>query len=252
MWPVRLYEKVLPRLLGKRAEGRINGIDSTLRQEKIPPTAGAVAEEATAHEELQPSSSEPEGQAAAPEGDRQAAAVMEAAATGEHERNEGPAPSEANEEMSEQNQLEEEPKLLDTKADSEAETVGAEQIPEGNASVASEGPSEGEVGGVEYDPEKETRWWLPLEVGDYKLRALYDPGASCTVMGPIGLRIASSMGRKLSKSKAGQVRLADGKRTTLVGHVLLPFTVGGLTKDLRVGILPGLDEHCYVGVNFVR
>ena len=48
------------------------------------------------------------------------------------------------------------------------------------------------------------------------------------------------------------MRLADGSRSPLLGHVLLPITVAGLTFDIRVAIMPHLDADCYLGVNFVR
>ena len=48
------------------------------------------------------------------------------------------------------------------------------------------------------------------------------------------------------------MRLADGSRSPLLGHVILPITVAGLTRDIRVAIMPHLDADCYPGVNFVR
>ena len=33
----------------------------------------------------------------------------------------------------------------------------------------------------------ESRWWLPVSVGNFRLRALYDTGASRAVMGAVGL-----------------------------------------------------------------
>lgn len=35
---------------------------------------------------------------------------------------------------------------------------------------------------------QKTRWWLQVEIGDFRTRALHDPGISCTVMGKVGLQ----------------------------------------------------------------
>ena len=71
-------------------------------------------------------------------------------------------------------------------------------------------------------------------------------------MGSVGLQLATALKREFKPAENGGVRLADGSRSPLVGHVILPITVAGLTRDLRVAIMPHLDADCYLGVNFVR
>ena len=97
----------------------------------------------------------------------------------------------------------------------------------------------------------ETRWWLQIEIGESNFRALLDPGASTTVMSFVGHQLATQLGRKFIASEKQGVRLADGSRSPLLGHVILPITVAGLTRDIRVAIMPQLDADCYLGVNFV-
>ena len=79
---------------------------------------------------------------------------------------------------------------------------------------------------------------------------LLDHGASTTVMGTVGLQLATALGRTfVAAEKQG---LADGSRIPFVGHVILPITVAGLTRDIRVAIMPQLDADCNLGVNFVH
>ena len=78
----------------------------------------------------------------------------------------------------------------------------------------------------------ETRWWLQIEVGEFNLRALLDPGASTTVMGTVGLQLATALDRKFTPSENRGVRLADGSRSPLLGHVSLPITVAKLTREI--------------------
>ena len=98
----------------------------------------------------------------------------------------------------------------------------------------------------------EVRWWLQVCVEGYHVRALYDPGASRTVMGPIGLQLASACGRALTSSLGRGARVADGRSSPISGYVELPFEVAGITKDLKVAVMPELDADCYLGVNFIR
>ena len=70
-------------------------------------------------------------------------------------------------------------------------------------------------------------------------------------MGTVGLQLPTALNRNTPSEQRG-VRLADGSRSPLLGHVLLPITVAGLTREIRVAIMPQLDADCYLGVNFVR
>ena len=98
----------------------------------------------------------------------------------------------------------------------------------------------------------DVRWWLQVGVAGFRIRALYDPGASRTVMGPIGLQLASACGRTLTPSIGKGARVIDGRSSPVTGYVELPFKVAGIRRDLRVAIMPELDADCYLGVNFVR
>ena len=40
--------------------------------------------------------------------------------------------------------------------------------------------------------EAEVRWWLQVNVAGFRIRVLYDPRASRTVMGPIGLQLPNA------------------------------------------------------------
>ena len=41
------------------------------------------------------------------------------------------------------------------------------------------------------------RWWTPIEIGEFKIRALIDDGASRTCFGPVGLQLATALGAKV-------------------------------------------------------
>ena len=45
-----------------------------------------------------------------------------------------------------------------------------------------------------------SRWWLQVSIGNFRLRALYNTGASRTVMGAVGFQMATALGRPLMPS----------------------------------------------------
>ena len=46
----------------------------------------------------------------------------------------------------------------------------------------------------------ESRWWLQIAISNFQLLVLYDTGASRTVMGAVGLQLASALGRPVTPS----------------------------------------------------
>ena len=86
----------------------------------------------------------------------------------------------------------------DGRAESEKRVLSEKSDP---PTVKRQGPTESAPS------DAETRWWLPIEVGEYDLRALLDPGASTTVMGTVGLQLASALKKELVAYSTQAVRL---------------------------------------------
>ena len=84
----------------------------------------------------------------------------------------------------------------------------------------------------------EERWSPRIGVGESEVRALLDPGASTTVMGTVGLQLATALGCKFVAFEKPGVRLPNGRCSPLLGHTILPITVAELTRALRVAIMP--------------
>ena len=103
------------------------------------------------------------------------------------------------------------------------------------------------------NPTAETRWWLTVSIGVFRIRALYDPGASCTVIcEELGTRIAEACGREIKICTGPGARVADGRLSPIRGYVDLPFEVASVKRDVRVAIMNRLDADCYLGANFMR
>ena len=87
-------------------------------------------------------------------------------------------------------------------------------------------------------PDTESRWWLQIAIGEFDIRTLYDSGASTTIMGTVGVQIVSFLERKFDVARSGQVRLADGQKRALFGHVLVPFAVIGIRENCGLPSYP--------------
>ncbi|XP_008204128.1 uncharacterized protein LOC103315702 [Nasonia vitripennis] len=125
------------------------------------------------------------------------------------------------------------------------------QEPAALSSLSAETADEGdEAGQCNEDNLEEKRWWMKARVGSFRFRTLYDNRTSRVCMGPIGLQLASALGRQLMTSH-GRAKLVDGSYTKIVGYVWLPFRVGNVEKEVRVAIIPDLPTDCIVGVNFM-
>ena len=98
----------------------------------------------------------------------------------------------------------------------------------------------------------ELRWWVQVGIGGFRIRALYDAGASRTVMGSIALKLATECGRTFRPASGTGARGAGNHFLRVTGHVDLPFKLGGVKRDILVSIIPDLEVDCYVGSNFGR
>ena len=77
-------------------------------------------------------------------------------------------------------------------------------------------------------------------------------GASRTVMGAIGLQLASALGRPVMPNYGRRANVVGGQTATIAGYVELPFEVAGVKRDIRVAVIPDDKVDCYLGANFVR
>ena len=69
----------------------------------------------------------------------------------------------------------------------------------------------------------ESHLWLQVAVAGFRLRVLYDMGASSDLMGPSGLRLAAAAGRELIPGSGRKARIPGKNRLTIAGYVNLPF-----------------------------
>ena len=100
--------------------------------------------------------------------------------------------------------------------------------------------------------DEEARWWLHVSVGGFRVRALYDTGMARTVMGSIGLQLATDCRSPLMPSYGRKEKVPGGHTVAIAGYVLLPFEVAGVKKEIRVAVLVNETLECYLGSDFIR
>ena len=119
------------------------------------------------------------------------------------------------------------------------------------ASTPSEDSEDLDPGQIVARPE-EARWWIPVQVGEYRIRGLYDTGASRTVMGKVGLQLASACKREFHPASGVGARGPANAPLYVTGHVTLPFELAGVKREVLVAVIPSLEVDCYLGANFAR
>ena len=97
----------------------------------------------------------------------------------------------------------------------------------------------------------ELRWWLQVWIRNFRLRGLYDTGASRTVMGAVGLQMATALGKPVMPSYGRRAKVVGGQTARIAGYVELPFEVADVKRDIRIAVIPDDKVDCYLGANFV-
>ena len=100
--------------------------------------------------------------------------------------------------------------------------------------------------------DEEARWWLQVSVGSFRVRPLYDTGAARTVMGSIGLQLATECRSPLMPSYGRKAKVPGGHAVAIAGYILLPSVVAGGKKEIRVAVLADETLECYLGADFIR
>ena len=142
------------------------------------------------------------------------------------------------------------PKVCGNRAADEVSgvTASSAEIPTTTPSTAAEQISAEPVN----DTDQRSRWWLQIAISNFRFRALYDTGASRTVIGAVGLQLASALGRPVMLSYGRRAKVVEGQTATIAGYVELPFEVAGVKRDIRVAVIPDDKVDCNLGANFVR
>ncbi|CAB0028424.1 unnamed protein product [Trichogramma brassicae] len=94
------------------------------------------------------------------------------------------------------------------------------------------------------DTNLHARWWLEIVVGKSKIRAMLDSGATHTIMGPLGLQIASECESRVMPTFGAQAKAYDGRTESIIGRAELPVQVAGVTHTLNVALCIHARTFC--------
>ena len=68
------------------------------------------------------------------------------------------------------------------------------------------------------------------------MRVLYDTGAARTVMGAIGLQLATDCRSPLMPNHGRKAKDLGGHTVAIAGYVVLPFEIAGVKREIRVAV----------------
>ncbi|CAB0034358.1 unnamed protein product [Trichogramma brassicae] len=94
------------------------------------------------------------------------------------------------------------------------------------------------------------RWWTVAEIGEFKIRALLDSGASRTCFGPVGLQVATHMGIEVVPCAGTSISGADGQLIRLTAQAKIRIKVANKTRELVVFMANSLDYDCVLGADW--
>ena len=84
------------------------------------------------------------------------------------------------------------------------------------------------------------------------MRALLDFGATRTIMGSIGLQIASDCGKTVTPVFNLKASMINVDQEEIIGRVELPIEIAGVTHHIGVSIINRLGADCLLGAGFFR
>ncbi|CAB0041169.1 unnamed protein product [Trichogramma brassicae] len=134
------------------------------------------------------------------------------------------------------------------RAPTQDETVSATR----NTIPDEKNTTQGSSGKGSVQGQLEGHWWIKAQVGNHEIRNFYDTGASRTTMNSIAMQFARECERKITPIRGRMTQCANGSMSIVTAYVELPFTVGGITRDIRVDLMPDLWTDCVVGANFIK
>ena len=103
---------------------------------------------------------------------------------------------------------------------------------------------QGEVAGLM----KENRNFIGLELGGQSYKALFDPGAMLSLVGPA---VAARFSDRLEDSNTA-IRTVTGGVTRVLGTLKVMLEIDGVSKALPMNAVPNLDQEIILGMDFCR
>lgn len=95
----------------------------------------------------------------------------------------------------------------------------------------------------------ETRFFLPLKIGNKTFSALVDCGSIFTYFGKSKFSSVPEISRNSTPST---VQMADGPVSATKGQVSLDIAIGFVTHSTEARLLPCLAYDCVLGMNFLK
>nr|CAI5851281.1 unnamed protein product [Callosobruchus analis] len=96
------------------------------------------------------------------------------------------------------------------------------------------------------------RPYLDVQILGEPLIALADSGSSISILGNLGFALLEKWNVKLSLDYSLQVTTADGVPQASIGNFIVPITLGNMTKDVQIWVIPSINYSLVLGIDFLK
>lgn len=98
----------------------------------------------------------------------------------------------------------------------------------------------------------DNRPYITVSLFEKQITALLDSGASHSVIGGPGLRLIDEFCLEIDRCHEKEIATADGGRQSISGCVYLPLCVDGITRSLKLLVVPSISNLLILGSDFAR
>ncbi|VEN46239.1 unnamed protein product, partial [Callosobruchus maculatus] len=96
------------------------------------------------------------------------------------------------------------------------------------------------------------RPYLEVQILGETLIALADSGSSVSILGNSGFALLVKWNVNLSLDYSLQVTTADGVPQATIGKFTVPITLGNMTRNVQIWVIPSINYSLVLGIDFLK
>lgn len=98
----------------------------------------------------------------------------------------------------------------------------------------------------------DNRPYLNISINNKNMLALVDTGSNVSILGASALHLLKELNLQLNYDVSLCITTADGTVQNALGYVWIPITIDGLTKSVKLILVPCVSHELILGVDFLN
>lgn len=98
----------------------------------------------------------------------------------------------------------------------------------------------------------DSRPYLYVQILNVTILSLVDSGSNVSILGSSGFTLLKDLNIHIQYDSNLRVTTADGRGQDVFGYVSLPITLNGVSKTLKILVIPSLTHQLILGVDFLE